>query len=77
MTEDYTWYTHELGTYRVEKSRAGCYTSILKDGTPLVTAGTEQGCRVCTEYIHLPYHYGSDSSDIKVSQDYSSNAVEL
>ena len=74
---DYTWFHHDLGKYRVEKSRGGCFTSILEDGTEMVTAGTEHACRVCTEYIHMPYHYGSDSSDIKVSQDYSSSAVDL
>ena len=77
MTEEYTWYLHPLGKYRVQKTAADCFMSILEDGTEMVTAATEEACRVCTEHIHMPYHYGSDSSDIKVSRDYSTSAVKL
>ena len=64
---DYTWYKHDLGTYRVEKSRWGTYKSVLEDGTDMVTGATEEAVRVVTEHIHMPWHYGSDTSDIKVT----------
>ena len=77
MTETHTWYLHDLGKYRVEQSRWGTYTSILEDGTALVTGGTEEGVRISTEYIHLPFHYGSDTSDIKTTTHEDPKHVEL
>ena len=77
MTDDYTWYKHELGTYRVEPSRFGTYKSILEDGTEMVTGLTEQDVRVATEYIHLPFYYGSDASDVKTIQANVTTAVDL
>ncbi len=76
-TTDYTWYLHELGKYRVQESRWGNYTSILEDGTDMVTGATEEGVRVVTEYIHLPFHYGSDTSDIKTTTHGNANHVDL
>ena len=77
MTDDYTWYKHELGTYRVEKSRFGTFKSILEDGTNLVTGLTEHAVRVATEYIHLPFYRGADTSDIKVAVANVTKAVDL
>ena len=77
MTDDYTWYKHELGTYRVEKSRFGTFKSILEDGTDLVTGATEAAVRYATEYIHLPFYKGSDTSDIKVTEANVTTAVDL
>ena len=67
MTEEYTWIDHPLGRYRIEKSRWSTYKSILEDGTAMVTGATEEGVRICTEDIHMPYYYGADSSDIKTT----------
>ena len=77
MTEEYTWYLHDLGKYRVQKSRWGNYTSFLEDGTEMVTGANEEGVRISTEYIHLPFHYGSDTSDIKTTTHGDANHVDL
>jgi len=63
------WYHHNLGKYKVEKSRWGTFRSILEDGTGMVTGATEEAVRIATEFIHMPYYYGDpDTSDIKVSK---------
>ena len=41
-------------SYTVEKSRYGLYTSVLTDGTRMVTGMTEDSCRYCTDNIHIP-----------------------
>ncbi len=62
------YYAHPLGEYSVIKTRYGLYTSVLKEGdVSLVTGLTEEAVRIATEYIHLPFHYGNDSSDIKTT----------
>ena len=69
MTDDnYEWIKHELGPYRIQKSRWGTFTSIHEDGTSMVTGATEDAVRVCTEDIHLPFYYGSDASDIQTTE---------
>ena len=67
-TPEYEWIDHELKTYRIQKQRWGTYISFLADGTPMVTGATEEAVRVSTEDIHLPFHYGSDASDIKTTE---------
>ena len=64
MTEEHTWINCRGHEYRIECSRWKTYTSILKDGTKMVTGATEDAVRVCTEDIHIPFYYESDSSDI-------------
>ena len=46
-------------TYSIEKTRYGLYMSILKDGTRMVTALTEEACRSCTDDIHIPVLQGT------------------
>ena len=41
-------------SYTIEKSRYGLYTSVLKDGTKMTTALTEEACRYVTENIRIP-----------------------
>ena len=77
MTDDITWFNHDLGRYRVEKSRWGTYKSILEDGTDMVTGMTEESVRICTEHIHLPFYYGSDASDIHTTVKDIDEHVEL
>ena len=63
-----TYYAHPLGEYSVIRTRYGLYTSVLKEGdVKLVTGLTELAVRESTEHLHLPFHYGDDSSDIKTS----------
>ena len=45
-------------TYTLSKSRYGLYTSILTDGTRMVTGMTEEGVRVVTDTIHIPVMKG-------------------
>ena len=40
--------------YTVTKSRFGLFTSVLTDGTKMVTAATEDACRFVTDNIHIP-----------------------
>ena len=41
-------------TYTIEQSRYGLYTSVLKDGTKMTTALTEDACRYVTANIRIP-----------------------
>ena len=41
-------------SYTIEKSRYGLYTSVLKDGTKLTTALTEEACDWVTINIRIP-----------------------
>lgn len=41
-------------SYTIEKSRYGLYTSVLKDGTKLTTALTEEACDWVTKNIRIP-----------------------
>ena len=41
-------------SYTIEKSRYGLYTSVLKDGTKMTTALTEDACRYVTDNIRIP-----------------------
>ena len=41
-------------SYTIEKSRYGLYTSVLKDGTKMTTALTEDACRFVTDNIRIP-----------------------
>ena len=41
-------------SYTIEKSRYGLYTSVLKDGTQMTTALTEDACRFVTDNIRIP-----------------------
>ena len=45
-------------TYTITKSRYGLYTSVLTDGTRMVTGMTEDGVRDVTETIHIPVMKG-------------------
>ena len=45
-------------TYTLSKSRYGLYTSILTDGTRMVTGMTEDGVRIVTDSIHIPVMKG-------------------
>lgn len=40
--------------YTIEKSRFGLYTSVLDDGTRMVTGATEEATRWVTDNIHIP-----------------------
>ena len=40
--------------YTVTESRFGLFTSVLTDGTKMVTAATEDACRFVTDHIHIP-----------------------
>lgn len=44
--------------YTIEKSRYGLYTSILTDGTRMVTGLTEEATRLVTDSIHIPVMKG-------------------
>ena len=44
--------------YTIEKSRYGLYTSILIDGTRMVTGLTEEATRLVTDSIHIPVMKG-------------------
>ena len=41
-------------SYTIEQSRYGLYTSVLKDGTKMTTALTEEACRWATDNIRIP-----------------------
>ena len=41
-------------TYTIEQSRYGLYTSVLKDGTKMTTALTEEACHFVTANIRIP-----------------------
>lgn len=45
-------------TYKITKSRFGLYTSILTDGTRMVSGMTEDGVREVTDFIHIPVMKG-------------------
>ena len=45
-------------SYTIEKSRFGLYTSVLKDGTKMTTALTEDACRFVTDNIRIPVLHG-------------------
>jgi hypothetical protein len=40
--------------YTIEESRFGLFTSVLADGTRMVTGMTEEAVRYCTDNIHIP-----------------------
>lgn len=40
--------------YTIKKSRYGLYTSVLTDGTAMVTGLTEDAVRLVTDTIHIP-----------------------
>lgn len=40
--------------YTIEESRFGLFTSVLTDGTRMVTGMTEESVRYCTDNIHIP-----------------------
>lgn len=40
--------------YTIEESRFGLFTSVLQDGTRMVTGMTEEAVRYCTDHIHIP-----------------------
>ena len=46
-------------TFTIEKSRYGLYTSVLTDGTRMVTGPTEDACRWVTDNIHIPVLEGT------------------
>ena len=46
-------------TFTIEKSRYGLYTSVLTDGTRMVTGMTEDACRWVTDNIHIPVLEGT------------------
>ena len=45
-------------SYTLIKSRYGLYTSVLSDGTRMVTGMTEEGVRLVTDDIHIPVMKG-------------------
>lgn len=45
-------------SYTIVKSRFGLYTSVLSDGTRMVTGMTEDGVRQVTDDIHIPVMKG-------------------
>ena len=45
-------------TYTLSKSRYVLYTSILTDGTRIVTGMTEDAVRIVTDTIHIPVMKG-------------------
>ena len=78
MTDKFVYFDHPLGQYRIHKSNYGLFTSILKEGdVRMVTGLTEQATREATEYLHLPFHYGSDASDINTSVPSTTEHVPL
>lgn len=44
--------------YTIEESRFGLFTSVLTDGTRMVTGMTEEAVRYCTDNIHIPVMQG-------------------
>ena len=44
--------------YTIEKSRFGLFTSILTDGTRMVTGMTEDDVRIITDDVHIPVMKG-------------------
>ena len=58
LKQDQTVNTNENSikpwAYTIEESRFGLFTSILSDGTRMVTGLTEDACRWCTDNIHIP-----------------------
>ena len=44
--------------YTIEKSRFGLFTSVLTDGTKMVTGLTEDGVRIVTDDVHIPVMKG-------------------
>ena len=40
--------------YTITKSRYGLFTSVLTDGSRMVTGPTEDACRWVTDNIHIP-----------------------
>ena len=44
--------------YSIEKSRFGLFTSILTDGTRMVTGMTEDDVRIITDDFHIPVMKG-------------------
>ena len=44
--------------YDIVQSRYGLYTSVLKDGTKMTTALTEEACRFVTDNIRIPVMKG-------------------
>jgi len=45
--------------YTIEESRFGLYTSVLHDGTRMVTGISEAAVRKCTDEIHIPVMQGT------------------
>ena len=45
-------------SYTLVESRYGLYTSVLTDGTRMVTGMTEEGVRLVTDDIHIPVMKG-------------------
>lgn len=45
-------------TYIIQKSRFGLYTSVLTNGTQMVTGPTEDAVRYVTDEIHIPVMKG-------------------
>jgi len=62
-------------TYTIEKSRFGLYTSVTDKGERMVTALTEEACRLVTDDIHIPVMLGT--FDGFTSTPRLSTAVEL
>lgn len=44
--------------YSIEKSRFGLFTSVLTDGTRMVTGMTEDDVRIITDDVHIPVMKG-------------------
>jgi hypothetical protein len=47
--------------YTIEESRFGLFTSVLYDGTRMVTGLTKESVRRCTDEIHIPVMQGTFS----------------
>jgi len=45
--------------YTIEESCFGLFTSVLHDGTRMVTGLTEESVRRCTDEIHIPVMQGT------------------
>jgi hypothetical protein len=45
--------------YTITESRYGLYTSVLTDGSRMVTGPTEDACRWVTDNIHIPVMQGT------------------
>ena len=68
MTKPYTS-EHSTGpwAYTIEKSRFGLYTSVLvKDGTKMTTALTEEACAYVTDMIRIPVLQGTWDGETSV-----------